>query len=82
MGHAQTVGGQFHKRFPECSVLTVVLKNPQSTEPETTGRFRSAMDEAGVLDIGDFIMLRDEDFRDLEIPVWTQTETTMVAAEP
>ena len=49
-------------------VLTEVLKNPICSDPALTGPFRRAMDAAGVSEIGDLCMLRDEDFREIEIP--------------
>jgi hypothetical protein len=35
MGHAQTVGGQFHKRFPECSVKGHIYERGHNLEPSS-----------------------------------------------
>jgi hypothetical protein len=67
-------------------VLTEALKNPDnSSDPTLIGPFRRAMIEAGVLNIGDFVMLRDEDFRDVEIPECKSTsgtDPTLIATAP
>ena len=49
-------------------VLTVVLKNPSSSDPVLAGPFRKAMVAAGVQDIGDLIIRvrGDKDFLDYQ----------------
>jgi hypothetical protein len=49
-------------------VLTVVLGNPEGSDLAQAGPYRRALEQAGVTDIGDFVMLRDEDFREIKIP--------------
>jgi hypothetical protein len=54
-------------------VLAVVLNDPPA-DPRLIGPFRRAMEVAGVGDMGDFLMLREEDFKDMIIPDYVFSE--------
>jgi hypothetical protein len=62
-------------------VLTVVLNDPLS-DPPLMGPFRRAMEVAGAAGIGDLLMLRDEDFKDMIIPDYVLSEALSKDLKP